>query len=104
MLSHIFGKVAVHGKHRGENLNELAEYYKKQLADGKIQQAYSGFVGYVMKLKTTMSKKHPEFLYGNVSPGYMDYTNFLCLLNISEKINCVLGLCLIVKKFDLNYG
>lgn len=58
------------------DLNALACCYKEQLESGKIQQAYAGLIGYVRELKAEISKKRPDFLYGNVSPGYMDYTYF----------------------------
>ncbi|MGY3749855.1 DUF7000 family protein [Vagococcus acidifermentans] len=57
-------------------LTQLTDYYREQLEDGKMQQAYHALVNYVMKLKISMVNHYPEYKYGNVSQGYMDYTYF----------------------------
>lgn len=57
--------------------NEYVAAYKAQLEKGDIQIAYQRLVKYVMALKAhfanTLSDKYN---FGNVSPGYMDYTYF----------------------------
>ena len=57
--------------------NELIAVYKKQLELGEIQVAYSFLLKYVMHLKAHCEKNFPKnYSFGNVSPGYMDFTYF----------------------------
>jgi len=57
--------------------NEYVAIYKAQLQKGDIQIAYERLVKYVMALKTHFSSElSDQYSFGNVSPGYMDYTYF----------------------------
>lgn len=56
--------------------NDIArciEIYKNCLAQGDIQRAYGVLTKYVAELKSKFPK---EYMTGNVSFGYMDYTYF----------------------------
>lgn len=60
-----------------KNFSDYIAVYKEQLQKEDIQKAYEGLVKYVMALKTHFSKRlSDEFLFGNISPGYMDFTYF----------------------------
>lgn len=60
-----------------KNFSDSIAVYKEQLQKEDIQKAYEGLVKYVMALKTHFSKRlSDEFLFGNISPGYMDFTYF----------------------------
>ncbi|MDX7998496.1 hypothetical protein FE394_04625 [Xenorhabdus sp. Reich] len=51
--------------------------YKTQLEQGDIQKAYYYLLRYVMHLKIQLSSDLSyRFSFGNVSPGYMDFTYF----------------------------
>ena len=57
--------------------SEYITAYKKQLAKGEVQIAYNILLKYVMHLKAHCEKAFPEgYSFGNVSPGYMDFTYF----------------------------
>ena len=58
-------------------LGELANTYRVALQNPHIQQAYEGFMKYVMNLKSYAQNEYfDRYSFGNVSPGYMDYTYF----------------------------
>ncbi|MBD8348259.1 MULTISPECIES: DUF7000 family protein [unclassified Dysgonomonas] len=60
-----------------KNFSDYITVYKEQLQKEDIQKAYEGLVKYVMALKSHFSKRlSDEFLFGNISPGYMDFTYF----------------------------
>lgn len=60
-----------------KNFSEYVAVYKEQLQKEDIQKAYKGLVKYVMVLKSHFSKElSDKFLFGNISPGYMDFTYF----------------------------
>lgn len=60
-----------------KSLNEYIATYKKQLEQGDIRIAYEHLRKYVMVLKTHFSNQFADkYSYGNVFPGYMDYTYF----------------------------
>lgn len=51
--------------------------YKKHLEAGEIQIAYEALVKYVMSLKAHCEKVFAnQYSFGNVSPGYLDFTYF----------------------------
>ena len=57
--------------------NEYITAYKKQLSKGEIQIAYNILLKCVMRLKAHCEKTFPQgYSFGNVSPGYMDFTYF----------------------------
>lgn len=59
------------------SMNEAVAAYKQQLEIGDIQVAYQSLVKYVMSLKAHFTKTlWDKYSFGNVSPGYMDYTYF----------------------------
>lgn len=60
-----------------KNFSEYVAVYKEQLQKEDIQKAYEGLIKYVMVLKSHFSKElSDKFLFGNISPGYMDFTYF----------------------------
>lgn len=64
-----------------KNFNDYISAYKEQLQKEDIQKAYEGLVKYAMALKAHFSKRlSDEFLFGNISPGYMDFTYFPFLM------------------------
>lgn len=63
-----------------KDLNSCVSLYKEQLRKGDIQKAYKGLIRYVMSLKSHLSRILAErYSFGNVSPGYLDYTYFYCI-------------------------
>lgn len=62
---------------RNKSLNDFIAVYKGLLEQGDIQIAYENLRKYVMILKAHFSKKFGDrYSFGNVSPGYMDFTYF----------------------------
>lgn len=60
-----------------ENFSDYIAVYKEELKKEDIQKAYEGLLKYVMYLKSYYSKTLSDrFFFGNVSPGYMDFTYF----------------------------
>lgn len=60
-----------------KNINKYIDAYKKQLEIGEIQKTYKILLNYVMSLKAHLQKQQSDkFSFGNISPGYMDYTYF----------------------------
>lgn len=60
-----------------KSLNEYMDIYKKQLEQGDIRIAYEYLRKYVMVLKTYCTNHFTDkYSFGNVYPGYMDYTYF----------------------------
>ena len=58
-------------------MNEYIEAYKKQLEQGDIRIAYEHLRTYVMALKTYCAHHFADqYSFGNVNPGYMDYTYY----------------------------
>ncbi|GLC80336.1 DUF7000 family protein [Lacrimispora brassicae] len=55
------------------NISYCIEMYRKQLAQGDIQRAYTVLTKYVAELKSKFPK---QYLTGNISFGYLDYTYF----------------------------
>lgn len=53
------------------------KFYKAQLDEGTIQKAYQSLMNFIMCLRNDMAKKYEnEYIIGNISKGYMDYTYF----------------------------
>ncbi|WP_371362091.1 hypothetical protein SRRS_33330 [Sporomusa rhizae] len=62
---------------KNKSLNDYIAVYKELLEQGDIQIAYENLRKYVMALKAHFSKKLADkYSFGNVSPGYMDFTYF----------------------------
>lgn len=60
-----------------KSMNEYVSIYKNQLDEGDIQVAYEHLIKYMMQLKSYFSATlNEKYSFGNVSPGYMDYTYF----------------------------
>lgn len=60
-----------------KDFNGYIASYKAALKGGEVQTAYEKLVKYVMTLKSEYEKAFPgQFSFGNVSPGYMDFTYF----------------------------
>lgn len=60
-----------------KKLNDYVKIYKVQLEKGDIQIAYEHLLKYVMSLKAYFQNTQSDsFSFGNVSPGYMDFTYF----------------------------
>lgn len=61
-----------------KDLNKYISLYKGALSEGNIQKAYTGLVKYMLSLKAHFLKStlSDKFSFGNISPGYLDYTYF----------------------------
>lgn len=60
-----------------KSLNEHIEVYRQQLEQGDIQIAYERLRKYVLNLRAHFHKAlSDKYSFGNVSPGYMDFTYF----------------------------
>ncbi|MCG8307599.1 MAG: hypothetical protein MI975_09430 [Cytophagales bacterium] len=60
-----------------KSLNEYVIEYVQQLEKGAIRKAYKGLTEYMMKLRTHLKNKYPEYhVSGNIYRGYMDMTYF----------------------------
>ena len=61
------------------NMNSVVAAYETQLKQGDIQVAYRSLLSFVMSLKADFEHAYSkEFSFGNVSPGYLDYSYFSC--------------------------
>ncbi|MBN3816997.1 hypothetical protein G3N57_10430 [Paraburkholderia sp. Se-20369] len=59
------------------DIDRCIAVYQAQLEQGDIQKAYDYLLRYVMHLKAHLaSSLSARFSFGNVSPGYMDFTYF----------------------------
>ena len=57
--------------------NALMDEYCCQMKKGHIPQAYKGLMDYILKMKTYLKSKHPDYLVpGSIYFGYMDMTYF----------------------------
>lgn len=78
-----------------KTLNEYVSIYTKQLEKGDIQKAYMGLLKYMMSLKSSLQNKlSDKFSFGNMSPGYMDYTYFSFFDNYLRSKNLRFGIVL----------
>ncbi len=78
-----------------KELNDYVAAYKEQLEKGDIQEAYSGLVKYVMKLRTALSKNLSGcYSFGSLFQGYMDYTYFYYSNDFLKKRKLKFGLVL----------
>jgi len=60
-----------------KGINSLISTYQEQIRKGDIQETYAFLLKYVMRLKAHCEKTFSEgYSFGNVSPGYMDFTYF----------------------------
>ncbi len=59
------------------SLQESMVEYRKQLAEGVIQQAYRGLMNYFSSLKAFFGSEHPDLcVSGGIYYGFMDMTYF----------------------------
>ncbi len=60
-----------------KSLNDLIYPYKALLENEDIQKAYKGLLKYLMSVKSHMQKNYSDrFSFGNISPGYLDFSYF----------------------------
>lgn len=60
-----------------KSLNDYMRIYKEQIDVGYIPKAYKGLMNFIMDLRNHFDKKYSDdFIVGNISKGYMDYTYF----------------------------
>ena len=60
-----------------KSLNEYVALYHEELLKGKIRVAYEKLLKYMITLRGHFSRAFPVgYVFGNVSPGYMDYSYF----------------------------
>lgn len=56
--------------------SHAAALYKAQLQDGQIKATYEKLLKYTMTLKARFATEMDGYQFGNVSPGYMDFSYF----------------------------
>ena len=60
-----------------KNINFFVSAYQEQIRKGDIQKTYDFLLKYVMQLKASIEKQlSKEYSFGNVSPGYLDFSYF----------------------------
>ena len=80
------------------NISYCIEIYRKQLAQGDIQRAYTVLTKYVAELKSKLPK---QYLTGNISFGYLDYTYFPFFNNYLRNQKLRFGIVLNHKKIQI---
>lgn len=99
------------------SLNELAEEYKKLLAEGRVKRAYQGLIGFMNDLRNKLKNDYPHhYVSGELYMGQMDYTffqftppaskrrklKFIILLN-HERLSFEIWLCGVNKTAQKEY-
>ena len=83
-----------------KSLHECINEYKKQLKKGEIQVAYKGLMEYIMRLKTHLKNKYPEYnVPGNIYHGYMDMTYFSFFPESLKKRKLKVGIVFVHETF-----
>ena len=60
-----------------KKINSYISTYQEQIIKGDIQKTYNFLLKYVMQLKASLEKSFSqEYSFGNVSPGYLDFSYF----------------------------
>ncbi len=60
-----------------KSLNGYVKIYQEQLLQGDVQVAYENLLRYMNRLKGDLSRAFSgKYVFGNISPGYMDFTYF----------------------------
>lgn len=76
----LYGDNCINNKYsnsKDKTLNDYMIIYKEQIDIGYIRKAYKGFMNYIMDLRIHFAKKYSDdYIIGNISKGYMDYTYF----------------------------
>jgi len=79
-----------------DSFHEAMMEYKQQMQQGVIPQAYRGLMVYLLKLKTNLKVKHPEYnVSGSLYFGYMDMTYFSFFPDALKHKNLKVGLVFI---------
>jgi hypothetical protein len=58
------------------SLNRLVKNYTRLLQQGELQTAYKGILEFILKLRSEITQKHPEYGVGGLYQGYLDMTYF----------------------------
>lgn len=78
-----------------KNFSNCVNVYQKHLKRGDIQEAYTGLVKYVMKVRSILSKNLADkFSFVTLFQGYMDYTYFYYANDFLKRRKLRLGLVL----------
>lgn len=60
-----------------KTFNEIAAVYREHLETDEIQEAYEKLLKYLMKVKAHLEKSLSDrYSFGNISPGYLDFSYF----------------------------
>lgn len=59
-----------------KNINKLIKNYKEILQKEDFQYTYYYLMRIMGKIKSEFSKKYKEYSFGNIAPGYLDFTYF----------------------------
>jgi len=60
-----------------KKINSCISFYKEQINESDIQKTYMFLLKYVMQVKARFEKSlSQEYSFGNVSPGYLDFSYF----------------------------
>ena len=60
-----------------KKINSFVSAYQEQIRKGDIQKTYAFLLKYVMQLKASIEKQlSQEYSFGNVSPGYLNFSYF----------------------------
>ena len=59
-----------------DTLNDHIRAYTALLAQGHIQKAYRGIIGFMTELKAFLERRHTDYTAGALYMGYMDMTYF----------------------------
>jgi len=60
-----------------KGINTLVSAYQEQIVKDDIQKTYNFLIKYVMQVKASLEKSlSQEYSFGNVSPGYLDFSYF----------------------------
>lgn len=82
-----------------KTLNEIVSDYKKSLKKNEVQEAYKELLKYLMKVKAHLEKSlSDQYSFGNISPGYLDFSYFPFFNNYLRKEKLRFGIVLNHKK------
>lgn len=59
-----------------KNINSLIKNYKEILKEEDFQYTYHYLMKFMGKIKSGFSKKYKDYSFGNIAPGYLDFTYF----------------------------
>lgn len=82
-----------------KKLNEIVSDYKKSLEKNEVQEAYEELLKYLMRVKTHLEKSlSGQYRFGNISPGYLDFSYFPFFNDYLRKEKLRFGIVLNHKK------